>query len=93
MLRSFDYAACQHGAGPDDAWSSAWARTNRAAYCAGYAEGGGADPREDAVLLRAYETDKAVYEVLYEARNRPAWLGIPMAAIRRLAAPGTPWSG
>jgi maltokinase len=93
MLRSFDYAACQHGAGPDDAWSSAWARTNRAAYCAGYAEGGGADPREDAVLLRAYETDKAVYEVLYEARNRPAWLGIPMAAIRRLAAPGTSWSG
>ncbi|GAA2603693.1 maltokinase N-terminal cap-like domain-containing protein [Streptomyces axinellae] len=93
MLRSFDYAACQHDANPEDAWSSAWARTNRAAYCAGYAEGCGVDPREDAVLLRAYETDKAVYEVLYEARNRPAWLGIPMAAIRRLTTPGTSWSG
>ncbi|MET7686348.1 maltokinase [Streptomyces sp. NPDC005423] len=83
MLRSFDYAA--HSAKepvPD------WAARCRAAYCSGYAESGGADPRTDPVLLRAYETDKAIYEVVYEARNRPDWLPVPLSAIRRLAGPG-----
>ncbi|GAA1899787.1 phosphotransferase [Streptomyces sodiiphilus] len=84
MLRSFDYAACQHVAsGP---WAEAWARASRTAYCRGYAEAGGTDPLGQPELLRAYETDKAVYEVLYEARHRPGWLHVPMSAIRRLAA-------
>jgi len=62
---------------------------NRAAYCAGYAAGGGEDPRSDPVLMRAFEIDKAVYEVVYEARHRPDWLPIPMSAVRRLAAGST----
>ncbi|MFI6495709.1 phosphotransferase [Streptomyces sp. NPDC050564] len=81
MLRSFDYAAHSH-----HPVVAGWADACRAAYCTGYAEVSGADPRTDPVLLRAYETDKAVYEVLYEARHRPDWLPVPMAAIRRLAA-------
>ncbi|MGD9482238.1 maltokinase [Streptomyces sp. TRM70308] len=88
MLRSFDYAACQRGASE---FSRRWAEATRDAYCAGYAEAGGTDPREHSALLRAYETDKAVYEVLYEAHHRPDWLPIPLAAIRRLAqAPPSP---
>ncbi|MBL1085725.1 maltokinase [Streptomyces actinomycinicus] len=81
MLRSFDYAA-RSATGPHPAWAHAC----RSAYCSGYAEVAGRDPRTDPVLLRAYETDKAVYEVVYEARHRPDWLPVPLSAIRRLAA-------
>jgi maltokinase len=81
MLRSFDYAARTHRP-----WNPDWAELCRTAYCEGYAEAGGDDPRAEAELLRAYETDKAVYEVVYEARHRPDWLPVPMAAIDRLAA-------
>ncbi|MFI1394842.1 maltokinase [Streptomyces sp. NPDC020681] len=81
MLRSFDYAARTHRP-----WNPSWAEHCRTAYCEGYAEAGGADPRTEPELLRAYETDKAVYEVVYEARHRPDWLPVPMAAIDRLAA-------
>jgi maltokinase len=83
MLRSFDYAA--RSADPPQA---DWADTCRAAYCSGYAEASGRDPRTDPVLLRAYETDKAIYEVVYEARHRPDWLPVPLAAIDRLASTG-----
>ena len=80
MLRSFDYAARSVNPPQPD-----WAVRCRAAYCSGYAEAAGRDPRTDPVLLRAYETDKAVYEVVYEARHRPEWLPVPMAAAHRLA--------
>ncbi|MFJ6439179.1 phosphotransferase [Streptomyces sp. NPDC091649] len=80
MLRSFDYAARSHRP-----WNPEWAARCRAAYCEGYAQVSGSDPRGEPELLRAHETDKAVYEVLYEARHRPDWLPVPMAAIQRLA--------
>ncbi|GAA2768000.1 hypothetical protein GCM10010103_70420 [Streptomyces paradoxus] len=83
MLRSFDYAARQRRP-----WRPEWARRCREAYCAGYAGRAGWDPRKKHGLLRAYETDRAVYEVLYEARHRPDWLPVPMAAIERLAVRG-----
>ncbi|MGP4112042.1 maltokinase N-terminal cap-like domain-containing protein [Streptomyces sp. 4N509B] len=83
MLRSFDYAACQHGAAA--AFARRWSDAARRAFCEGYAAASGHDPLEQRELLRAYETDKAVYEVLYEARHRPAWLHVPMTAVRRLA--------
>ncbi|MGW0770466.1 maltokinase N-terminal cap-like domain-containing protein [Streptomyces sp. NPDC002676] len=83
MLRSFDYAARQRRP-----WRPEWARRCREAFCAGYAARAGWDPRKKHALLRAHETDRAVYEVLYEARHRPDWLPVPMAAIKRLAVWG-----
>lgn len=80
MLRSFDYAARSR-----QPWHPEWADRCREAFCAGYAAAAAWDPREEPELLRAYETDRAVYEVLYEARHRPDWLPVPMAAVGRLA--------
>ena len=84
MLRSFDYAAGsweQAHPGQSAQW---WAHSAREAFLDGYAEGCGHDPRADAALLEALEVDKALYEVVYEARNRPTWLTIPTTAIARL---------
>lgn len=89
MLRSFDYAAGATARGPqprpDDASLAAWAQACRAAFLEGYAAAGD-DPDAHATLLAALELDKALYEVVYEARNRPAWLQIPLGAVARLLA-------
>jgi len=86
MLRSFDYAARhQLLAHRDEDWLHAaavdWVRRNQDAFCAGYAAAGGTDPGTHAVLLRALVLDKAVYEVMYEARHRPGWIAIPLGSI------------
>jgi maltokinase len=91
MLRSFDYAA-RHMLveQPDDPQriyrAQEWADRNRSAYCAGYSAASGLDPCGGSPLLRAFEADKAVYECVYEARNRPHWLMIPLQSLSRLSA-------
>lgn len=82
MLRSIDYAAGSHtaSAGAED-----WAKECREAFLDGYIERSHDDVRQSSELLDAFELDKALYEVVYEARTRPAWLPIPIAAVRRLA--------
>jgi maltokinase len=86
MLRSFDYAARHQLIGHPEQVAlndvaRDWVRRNAAAFCAGYAEAGGLDSDANRVLLTALELDKAVYEVLYEARHRPSWLTIPLDSL------------
>ena len=86
LLRSLDYAARHRLLGhPDEARLRApaddWVQRCQAAFCAGYAQAGGMDPAAHEPLLRALMLEKAVYEVVYEARHRPSWLPIPLESI------------
>jgi maltokinase len=98
MLRSFDYAAHAVVAdfqGDEDAnrqiafRAAEWADRNQAAFLRGYGDnsgrtgGAGLSAQQD-LILRAYVADKAVYEAVYETRNRPGWLPIPLGAIDRI---------
>ena len=81
MLRSLDYAA--HTAIADDrapSEDSGWLAAARAALVEGY---GGVLP-DEAPLLAAFELEKACYEVVYEANNRPDWTWLPLGALERL---------
>lgn len=85
MLRSLAYATstCPD---PDSAQAREWLAATSAAFLDAYATGMGGRPSDaDAELLEAYLADKAIYEVVYEARNRPDWVPIPLGALRALA--------
>ena len=85
MLRSFDYVGGTweqvHGTS-----ARAWVTSAQRSFLDGYTAAAGTDPRDLGALLAAFELDKAMYEVVYEARNRPAWVDIPLGAVRRLTA-------
>ncbi len=71
ILRSLDYAAHVAGATPE------WAEAAGDAFLEGYGIG-------RSRLLDAYVLDKALYEVVYELDNRPDWVHIPLAAVKRI---------
>jgi len=87
MLRSFDYVAgsvrLSSGASTDDG-PGEWAADCRLAFLDGYGSVAGELHADDRTLVRVLELDKALYEVDYEARNRPTWLPIPVEAVGRI---------
>ena len=88
MLRSFAYVAgTVERSSPDRLTATAeeWAAACRQAFLDGYAARSGQSLVGQEPLLDAFELDKALYEAVYETRNRPSWLPIPLAAIHALA--------
>lgn len=92
MLRSFDYAprvvertwsdGLDEGADQRAYRATEWAERNRDAFLAAYA--GRELTPDETTLLAAYVADKAVYETVYETRNRPTWVAIPLEAVARI---------
>jgi maltokinase len=79
LTRSLDYARATAHA------SEQWYAEARAAFLSGYSEVPVPSP-----LLAAYETDKAIYELVYEVRNRPDWAAIPRQALDTTSIPMKP---
>ena len=90
--------ARQQGQGDSDQaacaldWAQDWAEGMQTEFLRGYKQAGGASSivpanREDAQrLLDAYLLEKALYELMYELNNRPAWAHIPLRGILALIA-------
>jgi maltose alpha-D-glucosyltransferase/alpha-amylase len=106
MLRSFDYAAwaalfalAEHEADAIARLSPLafdWRQAAQDAFLASYFEAIGDCPscpadRADADrLLQLFVLEKALYEIGYEAANRPKWLRIPIAGLRTVLDSLTP---
>jgi maltose alpha-D-glucosyltransferase/alpha-amylase len=106
MVRSFDYAAraalfrmASHGTEPSDAvaaHAARWRRQASAAFLDAYAASVGdapghpGSPEAARRLLDLFVLEKALYEIAYEATNRPGWLGIPLDGVLALLDARTP---
>jgi trehalose synthase-fused probable maltokinase len=83
MLRSLDYAArtVERNEGSSGFRAEGWIEAAREALLRGYRSAGGS---VNEPLVRAFELEKACYEVRYEANNRPDWVWLPLEALERL---------
>ncbi len=101
MLRSFDYAASvallERLTPADPAWDHvrahglSWAAANREAFWAAFVERTAGtrlvpDPSAALTLRRAFEIQKAVYEVGYEMAHRPSWVPVPLGFLLEATA-------
>ena len=89
--RPSDPRALERGA----PWADAWEDASRRAFLDAYL----VETRDRQVtflprraealdgLMRAFELDKAVYELHYELNHRPNWVAIPLGGLKRIAEP------
>jgi maltokinase len=99
MLRSFSYAAAialmERATAEEPDWElllaygEAWAEVNRDAFWDAYVGVvGGSDLLPDGgvvgTVLRAFEVQKAIYEVGYELGHRPDLAWVPLRALRQI---------
>ena len=89
MLRSFAYAASASELLRGVPAPEGWEVRARTAFLDAYLDAvdGALLPAGQAAtskLLSIFELEKAVYELQYELNNRPDWVPIPVAGIRRL---------
>ena len=91
MIRSFDYAAAMvrrrsqasHAHLADDqvaVFTTSFVDRATEAFLSGYHDAAGSDPARpfDKELLALFLIEKAAYEVVYEAANRPTWIDVPL---------------
>jgi predicted trehalose synthase len=89
LLRSIDYAAVS--ARPDRPLHE-WERDATRAFLDGYRAATGAAeflPSSDEAfrdVVAVFELEKAAYEIVYEANNRPDWIAIPRRGLAVAAA-------
>ena len=99
MVRSFHYAArtglAERGRDVDPELvdlADRWESRATGEFWRGYEAVPGIDqllptsPADRVSLLRAFELDKALYEIIYELSHRPDWVDIPASAVRRTLA-------
>ncbi|WP_146364304.1 1,4-alpha-glucan branching protein GlgB [Arthrobacter yangruifuii] len=97
MLRSIDYAAgvaMVDGADAEGESDEAvqqraesaqqWAAAASDAFLRGYEKETGTTINRSDPLFLALWLDKALYEVVYEIRNRPRWISVPAKAVRSI---------
>ena len=101
MLRSFSYAAyagldhfVQRHPGaqkPLEMWAQLWQNAVSTEFLSSWRSTMSVQPhltpqpKQAHRLLNAYLLEKAMYELLYELNNRPAWVRIPLTGILALA--------
>jgi len=96
LMRSFDYAAAttldpknvtaaRLDTETRESFLTRLRDSAQDAFLDAYFESVGSARERNTPLLDFFLTEKAAYEVAYEAANRPAWLPIPLNGLARLA--------